>query len=274
MPMPNFAILLPPAEGKQEGGNPFAPDMFDYRSSSTFNYFKELNPERRALIQALQKTIQESDRETLEKIFGVKGEHLEEAIRVNLNIFNAPLMSALDRYSPGVMYKAMDFPGLPTGAQRRLLEQGIIFSGLFGLLRPDDLIPNYRLRMDAVLPGVGKVSHYWRPHLSKVLNEQLEGAFVWNLLPGVHQEAWEDAHTYAEMVMVKFFIEKDGVRKAVSHGVKPLRGRLVNFIVRETLEDLEPLLTWEHPDGYRYDEAASTFDPETKIRTLAMVKKA
>ena len=31
--MPNFTILLPPAEGKQDGGNPFAPDMFDYRTS-------------------------------------------------------------------------------------------------------------------------------------------------------------------------------------------------------------------------------------------------
>ncbi|GIV61532.1 MAG: hypothetical protein KatS3mg044_0398 [Rhodothermaceae bacterium] len=271
--MPNFAILLPPAEGKQEGGNPFAPDMFDYRSSSTFNYFKDLNPERRALIDALQRVIRESDEATLEKIFGVKGETLEEAIRVNLDIYQAPLMSALDRYGPGVLYKAMDFAGLPTGAQRRLLEQGIIFSGLFGLLRPDDLIPNYRLRMDAVLPGVGKVSQYWRPHVSRVLNEQLRGSYVWNLLPGAHQEAWDDAHTYAEMVQVKFFVEKGGERKPVSHGVKTLRGRLVNFIVRETLEDYEPLLDWEHPDGYRVDEEASTYDPETRTRTLVMVRR-
>ena len=48
-------------------------------------------------------------------------------------------MSALDRFSPGIMYEAMNFQALPTGAQRRLLENGIIFSGLFGLLRPDDL---------------------------------------------------------------------------------------------------------------------------------------
>ncbi|GIV60706.1 MAG: hypothetical protein KatS3mg043_1795 [Rhodothermaceae bacterium] len=270
--MPNFAILLPPAEGKRDGGNPFAPDMFDYRSSNTFNYFNELNPERRALIDALQKTIRESDTATLEKIFGVKGETLEETIRTNLALYEAPLMSALDRYSPGVMFKAMDFAGLPTGAQRRLLEQGIIFSGLFGLLRPDDLIPNYRLRMDAVLPEIGKVSQYWRPHVSKLLNRRLEGAYVWNLLPGAHQEAWDDTHTYAEMVVVKFFIERDGERKPVSHGVKPLRGRLVNFIVRETLEDYEPLRNWEHPDGYRLDEAASTYDEANRTRTLVMVK--
>lgn len=270
--MPNFAILLPPAEGKQPGGNPFAPDMFDYRSSNTFNYFNELNPERRALINVLQKTIQEATEADLEKIFGVKGAHLEEAVKVNMEVFRAPLMSALDRYSPGVMYKAMDFAGLPTGAQRRLLEQGIIFSGLFGLLRPDDLIPNYRLRMEASLPGIGRVNRYWRQHASALLNQRLEGAFVWNLLPHAHQEAWQDEHTYAEMVRVEFYNQVDGERKAVSHGVKPLRGKLVNFIVRETVEEVEPLFCWEHPDGYRYDEVASSFDEATRTRTIAMVK--
>ena len=268
--MPSFTILLPPAEGKRPGGNPFAPDMFDYRSSNTFNYFNELNPERRKLIGALQEAIQgEKD---LEALFGVKGDHLEEAIKINSDVYQAPLMSALDRYSEGVMFKSMDFTGLPTGAQRRLLENGVIFSGLFGLLRPDDLIPNYRLRMDATLKGIGKVAKYWRPILSPVLNRALEGRFVWNLLPGVHQEAWEDNHAYAQMVYVRFFDETKGERKAVSHGVKPLRGQLVNFIVRETVEDLEDLKEWEHPAGYRYDEAASSFDEKTKTGTVVMVK--
>ena len=185
--MPNFAILLAPAEGKKPGGNPFAPDMFDYRASDTFNYFSELNPERRMLIDTLQEVIETSDEQTLQDLFGVKGDHLEEALKVNQEVYSAPLMSALDRYSPGVMYKAMDFTGLPTGAQRRLLENGVILSGLFGLLRPDDLIPNYRLRIDATLPGIGKIAKYWRSHVSLLLNETLKGRFVWDLLPAVHR---------------------------------------------------------------------------------------
>ena len=248
--------------------------MFDYRSSNTFNYFNELNPERRTLINALQQTIRESEVGDLEKLFGIKNDTLEEAIEIDLGVYNAPLMSALDRYSPGVLFKAMDFSGLPTGAQRRLLEQGIIFSGLFGLLRPDDLIPNYRLRMDAMLPGIGKVSQYWKPILSDPLNRTLENRFVWNLLPGAHEEAWEDGHTYEQMVKVKFYNETDEGRKAVSHNIKPLRGRLVNFIVRDTVKELEPLFSWTHPDGYRVDEAASFYDEATKTHTIIMVKPA
>lgn len=270
--MPNFSILLAPSEGKQEGGNPFAPDMFDYRSSDTFNYFNELNTERRALIDQLQDFIKEADDEALQEVFGVKGDYLENAVDVNLNIYDAPLMSALDRYSAGVMYEAMDFPGLPTGAQRRLLENGIIISGLFGVLRPDDLIPNYRLRIDAKLPGVGKISNYWKPLISPLLNEAVSGKFIWDLLPHAHRRAWDDEQTYEQIVQVKFYDVKDGERKPVTHNVKTLRGELVNFIVRETLEDLEPLLEWTHPSGYEFDPDATEIDEDTKSGTVVMVK--
>lgn len=268
--MAEFSILLAPAEGKREGGNPFAPDMFDYRTSNTFNYFHELNPERKHLIGELQAFIEKDD--GLDEFFGVKGENLERAIQANNEIYNAPLMSALDRYSPGVMYQAMDFVALPTGAQRRLLEYGIIFSGLFGLLRPDDLIPDYKLKMDATLPGIGKIGTYWRERMSDLLNQRLKGRVVWNLLPVVHQESWTDEQTYQEMILVKFLKKQKGELKPVTHGVKGLRGKLVNYIVRETVDDAELLLEWKHPDGYKYVPSKSTFDEESKLRTIVMVK--
>lgn len=271
--MADFAILLPGAEGKATGGNPLAPDMFDYRTSNTFNYFSDLNPERRKLIKALQETIRSSDEEELEKLFGVKGDTLEEAVRVNLDIFGSPLLAAVDRYGPGVMYAAMEFAELPTGAQRRLLENGVIFSGLFGLLRPDDLIPNYRLKMDATVPEIGRVSAYWKPVLSPALNRALRGKFVWDLLPQAHRAAWEDEGTYRALVQVKFYDEEDGDLKPVTHNVKQLRGALINFIVRDPAESVEALLDWEAPGGYELDEEATTLDEDTKAGTVVMVSR-
>jgi cytoplasmic iron level regulating protein YaaA (DUF328/UPF0246 family) len=58
----------------------------------------------------------------------------------------------------------------------------------------------------------------------------------------------------------------------VTHNVKTLRGELVNFIVRETLEDLEPLLEWTHPSGYEFDPDATEIDEDTKSGTVVMVK--
>ena len=264
-----FAILMPSAEGKQPGGNPLAPDMFDYRASNTFNYFFELNAERRTLIDALQAQIRESDDDALEKLFGVKDAALEEALEADRTVYASPLMAAIDRYGPGVMYQAMEFAALPTGAQRRLLENGVILSGMFGLLRPDDLIPNYRLRMDATVEEIGKVSRFWRPHLSPHLNQILTGKVVWNLLPGTHEDAWDDERTYAKMYRLKFFREENGKRKAVSHGVKELRGNLVHYIVTELADDLESLEDWEAPGGYEFDPEASEIDE--KGGTVVMV---
>jgi hypothetical protein len=272
--MPNLTVLLAPAERKQPGGNPFAPDMFDYRTSGTFNYFDELNPERRELIDHLQDVIDEEDDETLGEILRLEGHQLEEALRVNAEIYDAPLMSALDRYSPGVMYAAMDFANLPTGAQRRLLENGVILSGLFGLLRPDDLIPNYQLGMEAELPEVGPVADYWRPEISRILNDSLEDRWVWDLLPEAYRGAWDDEHTYEARVEVRFLEEEDGERVPVTgEDLEVQRGQFVNYVVQETAEDLVELHEWEeHPDGYVYDEGASTYDEDTKTWSIVMVK--
>src|SRR5690606_11220077 len=155
----------------------------------------------------------------LQKLFGVKGSTLEEAVGADLDVYKSPLMAAIDRYGPGVMYQAMEFAALPTGAQRRLLENGVIFSGMFGLLRPDDRIPNYRRALAAPVEGIGKVSRYWRPHLSPLLNGRLEGKVVWNLPPAAHEAAWDDAGSYVRMYRVKFFREEGSEQKAVTHGV-------------------------------------------------------
>ncbi|MFT4604198.1 MAG: cytoplasmic iron level regulating protein YaaA (DUF328/UPF0246 family) [Rhodothermales bacterium] len=269
--MPNFSILLPSAGPKTDGGNPFAPDMFDYRSSNTFNYFHSLNTDRRALIDALQKTIA-GGFEDEDALFGTILDDGEvDWVEVNRQIYKAPLTSALDRYGPGVMYKAMDFPGLPTGAQRRLLEEGVILSGLFGLLRPDDLIPRYRLGIDAVVPEIGSTLAYWRPRISGPLNETIKNQLVWNLLSGSHEAMWDNEMTYKSMVRVTFLRNIAGTMTRVEEQV-PLRGRLVNFIVRETLEDIEPLLSWRHPDGYTYDEERSSYDAATRTHNIVMVR--
>ena len=269
-----FSILLPSAEGKQAGGNPLAPDMFDYRSSNTFNYFSELNPERRTIIDAVQAQVRAAqeagDTSGLEALFGVKGDALARAIEVSLAVYESPLTAAIDRYAPGVMYRAMEFPALPTGAQRRLLENGIILSGLFGLLRPDDLVPDYRLRMDARVDGLGKASAYWRAPLSAHLNALLAGQAVWNLLPAAFENAWDDAGTAARTLRVAFYTAHDGERRPVTHGVKELRGALVGFIVTAVADSVEALDLWDAPDGYEVDREASEIDA-TGSGTVVMV---
>lgn len=268
--MSGFLILLPPAERKRPGGNALAPSLFDLRAAGTFNYFAELNPERRRLIEALHAAL---DAGQGAEVLGLDGALLERAVAANRAVLDGPRMAALERYGPGVLYTAMNFSGLPTGAQRRLLEHVVILSGLWGLLRADDLIPEYRLRMDASVPEIGPVSAYWRPRLSPVLNEAVAGRLVWNLLPAAHREAWDDAHTYEAQAHVRFVEMVNGERRNVSHGVKPLRGSLVAHLVREAAERLDTLHAWYPPDGFQLDEDATTHDEATRTTTFTFVKR-
>jgi len=267
--MANFSILLASSEEKTSGGNPFAPDMFDYRSSNTFNYFHELNPERRRLISLLQDRIEADDK--VADLIGLKGDALEAAIQTDLALFDAPLTSALDRYSPGVLYSSMNFQALPTGAQRRLLENGVIFSALFGVLRPDDLIPEYYLNMNAKLRGVKSAKEYWRKAMSPLLNERLADKVVWNVLPDDLEDAWIDQHTYKEMIRVRFARVRKGKRTFQDQNA--LAGQFVNFVVREAVEDLELVRPWVHPNGYKFHADSEQFDEATKIRQVIFVKR-
>ncbi len=269
--MPDFVLLLPPAEGKKPGGNPLAPDLFDLRSGGTFNYFSDLNPERRTLIDALQGALADGQGGDM---LGLKTAALDAAVAANQAVYDAPRMATLDRYGPGVLYDALEFAHLPTGARRRFLEHTIILSGLWGLLRPDDLIPDYKLPMDAVVPGLGKVSAYWRPRLSPLLNRIVEGKLVWDLLPAAHADAWDDARTYARRTTVRFVVEKDGVRTGVSHGVKELRGRLAAHLVREGAERDDVLASWHAPDGFRLDDAATIRDDDARSVVYTYVRRA
>lgn len=267
--MSGFLILLPPAERKRPGGNALAPSLFDLRASGTFNYFNELNPERRRLIGVLQQALAGGEGPA---VLGLDGGELEEALAANRAVMDGPRMAALERYGPGDVYEAMNFTGLPTGAQRRLLENVVILSGLWGLLRADDLIPDYRLAMDATLPDLGPVNAYWRPRLSPVLNRTVEDRIVWNLLPEAHRAAWDDAHAYEAMALVRFEERAGGARRQVVEGVRPLWGSLVAHLVREAAERLDTIETWRAPDGYRLDETVTAHDAATRTTTFTMVK--
>lgn len=272
--MPNFSILLPSSDKQLAGGNPLAPDMFDYRTSNTFNYFNELNQDRRALITALHAAIENPDIDTEALLAPGKGEDLDTLIQVVQNIYSAPLMSTLERYGPGTLYQTADFTSLPTGAQRRLLEEGIIFSGLFGILRPDDLIPEYRLPVGSVLPEIGKPTDYWRNAVSAKLNETLKGQFVWNMLPPEFEAVWDDDHSYDAMVRL-VYARRDGENVIpVKTNPLSLHGKVVSLIVQETMESLdETFWEWKHPSGYRPNESLSSYDEETKTHTVMMVKR-
>jgi cytoplasmic iron level regulating protein YaaA (DUF328/UPF0246 family) len=253
-PMNGYAILLPPSEGKAPGGtDPRAwPDI---AGDPALNAFPALDPQRAELIAALRRTLASQPEPALRKIFGVKGAALAAAVETNRRLPAGPLLPAIERYT-GVMFDYMSYATLPDEARRAFDTHVILFSGLWGLLRPADRIPDYKLKMDARLPGIGAVARFWKPAISRTLDELLGGRVVWDLLPGAHGKAWDGKAKMAACWQVKFVerVEKDGETRyrTVSHWSKALKGALVRFICENDVTDPAALADFEHPQGYRY----------------------
>ncbi len=247
------------------GGNPFAPDVFDYRSKTTFNYFHQLIPGRREILDQLLEIIRRDETELLEQIFG--SENVQDSVKLTKTVYTAPLMAARKRFVPDPFFSAVDFEGLPTGAQRRLLENSIIFSGLFGMLRPDDLVPEYQLRMSSAIPDIGPLVSFWKPRISPLLNKVIRNRFVWDLLPDSYREAWEDDESYEARAMIVFY---DKNKKIIKEDTV-YRGQLMNFVVRDPAISVEALDEWRHPSGFKISHERSSLEGKTK--TVAMIRR-
>jgi cytoplasmic iron level regulating protein YaaA (DUF328/UPF0246 family) len=257
--MSDYTILLPPSEGKASGGEP-GPSWLDLAADPAVNAFCTLNPQRGKLIDALHATLANASAAKLQKLFGVKGDALAAALEANDRLPDGPLLPAIERYT-GVMFDYIDYATLPTPAREAFDRNVILFSGLWGILRPTDLIPDYKLKMDASLPGIGKLSTFWKKPLSATLNPALGPQVVWDFLPNAHTAAWKPAPGGGPRWQVKFVqrVEKQGktTYRTVSHWSKALKGALVRFICEHGITAPSAFQDFAHPEGYVFTPGES-----------------
>jgi cytoplasmic iron level regulating protein YaaA (DUF328/UPF0246 family) len=226
---PNLVILLPPSEGKLPGGG----GRFRTGAGS---FGPALRGARNEVIAALAA----ADGGT-EALLGVSGRHLDRALAANrlVALGRAPVVPAIARYT-GVVHDHAGLADVP-GAAGAV----VIFSGLLGLVAPGDAVPDYRLKMGASLAPLGKLSTWWRPRLSPVLNRRLRGADVVDLLPQEHAAAWEPApRRYASLHRVRF---RDADGAAGGHDAKAAKGLLARHLLTSDVSVAEALASFQHP---------------------------
>jgi uncharacterized protein len=120
----------------------------------------------------------------------------------------------------GVLFQHLRLEELPARARNRVL----IFSALWGVVRPDDRIPPYRFPIGDRLDGFPPLAAYWRPRLTEVLPDS---GLVLDLRSGAYASAWTPRH--ARVLGVRAFSERDGARVPVSHMVKATRGMVARI---------------------------------------------
>jgi cytoplasmic iron level regulating protein YaaA (DUF328/UPF0246 family) len=231
-------ILLPPSEGKTAPGrgNTLALDTLS---------FPALTHDRREVLDALVTlcgagaagvsggTTGRADVSAKAmEVLGLGRTQADEVTR-NAGLPTAPTARA-DRVYSGVLYEALDLAGLDPAVRRRASSRVAIVSALFGLLRPGDRIPAYRLSGSVSLPGTGPVATFWGSRLDGAVHEAAGRGVVVDLRSSTYASFWRpDAETAPRVVTTRVLHEVGGTRKVVSHFNKATKGRLVRRILED-----------------------------------------
>ena len=137
-----------------------------------------------------------------------------------------------------------------------------MLSGLYGLLRPLDLMQPYRLEMGTKLANArGKDLYaFWGELISQWLNEDLAAQGDEVLLNLASQEyfgAVKPKALNARIIDTVFKDQKNGQYKIISFYAKKARGLMARYVIKERLQDPEGLKDF-NLDGYRFDPASSS----------------
>ena len=137
-----------------------------------------------------------------------------------------------------------------------------ILSGLYGLLRPLDLMQAYRLEMGSKLATRrGKDLYaFWGDRVTKALAASLNGAaepMVVNCASKEYAKALRPARLPARIVTPQFKEIKGGVPRMLGMFAKKARGMMARYIIQERIETFDDLLAFS-AGGYKYTPELST----------------
>lgn len=137
-----------------------------------------------------------------------------------------------------------------------------ILSGLYGILRPLDLIQPHRLEIGGsfVPDGAGGLYDIWRPRITNALQHIIANEGHGELLNLASNEYFKGIETTAlqvSVIDVLFKQEKDGKLRTVAIHAKKARGALTDYIIRHRIKKSSALTDFSY-GGYEYDPDLST----------------
>jgi uncharacterized protein len=136
-----------------------------------------------------------------------------------------------------------------------------ILSGLYGLLRPLDLIQPYRLEMGTRLAfdDYTTLYNYWADTIANQMNRDLKrqgDRVLINLASNEYFKSLERPALKAKVINVDFLDQKNGKYKVISFFAKKARGMMAQFIIKNRINEVEAIKAFD-TEGYYFDQASS-----------------
>lgn len=173
----------------------------------------------------------------------------------------------------GDVYEGLQAPTLSAAQLQWAQEHVAILSGLYGVLRPLDLMQPYRLEMGTRLetPRGKNLYEFWGADIAEYLNERLEGnrkPVVVNLASEEYFKSVDLKALKARVVQCVFQEWKNGAYKIISFNAKRARGLMARYAIQHKIGTPERLRDFDS-EGYAYDASVSTPDKLVFRRKLA-----
>ncbi len=155
----------------------------------------------------------------------------------------------------GDVYIGLDAYSIPVEKLNDLQDKLRILSGLYGLLKPLDLMQAYRLEMGTNI-AIGKSKNlyeFWKQTIIKQLNSELQKDELFiNLASNEYFNAVDVKKLKAPIITPEFKDYKDGKLKMISFFAKKARGLMVRYIIDTNAENLDDLKKFNY-EGYAFD---------------------
>lgn len=137
-----------------------------------------------------------------------------------------------------------------------------ILSGLYGVLKPLDLMQAYRLEMGTKVSIAGSKNLYdfWGNQITEQLNNDLaerKDDILINLASNEYFKAVKKDSLNARIITPNFKEERDGGYKIIAFYAKVARGLMTRFIIENAFDDPEMIKTFDI-EGYRFNPELST----------------
>jgi len=160
----------------------------------------------------------------------------------------------------GDVYTGLEAKTLDEAAVDYAQDHVRLLSGLYGLLRPLDLMRPYRLEMGTRwAPRKTKLTDWWGDRIAKLLADDVETEGSGTILNLASQEYWAAAQGKlpASIRVVAIDFREGEAQKFVSFHAKKARGMVARWLVEHRIDDIEGIKGFDS-DGYAYDAAGST----------------
>lgn len=137
-----------------------------------------------------------------------------------------------------------------------------MLSGLYGLLRPLDLMMPYRLEMGTKLKNARghNLYEFWGNMITEQINQDLaeiDVKVLVNLASDEYYKSVNEKKIQAEIIKPVFLDQKNGKYKVISFYAKKARGLMARYLIENKLSQVEQLKAFDS-EGYYFDAESSS----------------